>query len=940
MGREVVVVAHTHWDREWYEPFQTFRLRLVDLLDDLLPRLEDDPTFTHFLLDGQMAVVDDYLAVRPGAEAELERLNAAGRLAMGPWYILMDEFLVSGETIIRNLQLGLARAAELGGAMTVGYLPDMFGHVAQMPQLLAQFGFAHAVVWRGVPEAMHTSAFWWEAPDGTTVRCEYLPDGYSNGSTLPADARGLLAQIRGFESTYGTLAGAGSSAPLLWMNGTDHQTPRPWLGRVVAEADASSSDYSIRIGSLTSYLNAATTAGLDRVPGELRSGARANLLMGVASNRVDVHQASAIGERTLERLAEPQSALWLDADAWPATLLDEAWGHLIRNSAHDSVCACSADEVTEAVLHRYAEARQIATGLTERAVAAAGRTVGGDRPVVVNGSARPRSALVEITVPDDEPGEGPGAGPQVLATFPAERVLDGITRAQALASLLATIHGADDVVDGEVVVDDAGRVELRLERDPLRAGQPGVGHEWDGPARVAMIDLAEADPDGPARLVVRRAPGRRVLVRATDVPGFGWKRLGRTDSGAEGAQVGETAEAGRRIDTGSAPSGDGGRVAAVTVVDGAIDNGRVRVEVDPAHGTFAIDGRSGFGRLVDDGDAGDTYNYCPPGHDVVVDEPEATTVEVIEAGPLRTRLRITATYRWPERIADDARIGERPVEVVTEIEVHAGERLVRVTTTVDNPCRDHRLRVWFPLPEPATESRAECAFAEVTRGLVAEGGPTEAPMATYPSRRFVQAGGLTVVHEGLLEYELVDLRPATAPAGEATRAHALALTLLRATGVISRGPMATRPLPAGPGTPVEGPQMIGRHRVRYAVQVGPADPYALVDDAFLPLSVADPAKIRGMAAAAPAPDSGSVLTVRGAEVSSLRRVDGHLELRVWNPTEHPTTVEIPGRTGHLVDLSGSSVTASSGQFVDRFAERVELAPWRIATLVLDDDRPA
>src|SRR3712207_4560163 len=149
--RTAAIVPHTHWDREWYSPFQTFRLRLVDLLDDFLPALENDLSYARFLLDGQMAVVDDYLEVRPEAEPALRRLAATGRVAMGPWYTLPDEFLVSGETHVRNLQLGLERAAAFGGAMDVGYLPDMFGHLAQMPQLLSQFGFGHAVVWRGVP---------------------------------------------------------------------------------------------------------------------------------------------------------------------------------------------------------------------------------------------------------------------------------------------------------------------------------------------------------------------------------------------------------------------------------------------------------------------------------------------------------------------------------------------------------------------------------------------------------------------------------------------------------------------------------------------------------------------------------------------------------------------------------------------------------------------
>ena len=103
------------------------------------------------MLDGQMAVVDDYLEVRPEAEERLRALAAAGRVSMGPWYILMDEFLASGETIVRNLQMGLERGAAFGGVMDVGYLPDMFGHIAQMPQILRLAGFRDAVVWRGVP---------------------------------------------------------------------------------------------------------------------------------------------------------------------------------------------------------------------------------------------------------------------------------------------------------------------------------------------------------------------------------------------------------------------------------------------------------------------------------------------------------------------------------------------------------------------------------------------------------------------------------------------------------------------------------------------------------------------------------------------------------------------------------------------------------------------
>src|ERR1700712_2788743 len=193
----VALVPHTHWDREWYQPYQTFRLRLVGLLDELLDVLEADPGYTRFLLDGQTAVVDDYLAIRPENEGRIRALIASGRIALGPWAILMDEYMVSGETIIRDLQQGIRRGDELGGAMNVGYLPDMFGHIAQMPQLLALAGLQHAVVWRGVPAGIDRSAFWWDAPDGSRVRAEYLWGSYSNGRDLADDPGELVMRAAG-----------------------------------------------------------------------------------------------------------------------------------------------------------------------------------------------------------------------------------------------------------------------------------------------------------------------------------------------------------------------------------------------------------------------------------------------------------------------------------------------------------------------------------------------------------------------------------------------------------------------------------------------------------------------------------------------------------------------------------------------------------------------
>jgi alpha-mannosidase len=330
----------------------------------------------------------------------------------------------------------------------------------------------------------------------------------------------------------------------------------------------------------------------------------------------------------------------------------------------------------------------------------------------------------------------------------------------------------------------------------------------------------------------------------------------------------------------------------------------VQLEVDPLTGTLSVNGHQGLDRLVDSGDEGDTYNHSPPACDTTVDRPDSVTVEVLESGPVRGRLRIRRRYGWPVAVRDGRRVGRATVEVTTDVELRAAERLVRVTTWFDNPCRDHRLRAWFPLPHPTDHTTAECAFATVTRGEP-EGGPQEPALATYPARRFVTAGGLTITHEGLLEYELVD------------GGGALALTLLRATGMLSRPAPAARPNSAGPADGLEGPQLIGPRRVRYGLAVGSVDPWRLSDDAWLPLQVV-PSSGTGQLAA-----TGSRLRVHGAEVSALHRVDGAIEVRVFNPADKPATVEIPGHSGWLVDLRGDRLERWEGSFA--------LRPWGIAS---------
>ena len=954
----VDVVPHTHWDREWYSPYPTFRLRLVDLLDELLPRLGDDAALAHFQLDGQMAVVDDYLGLRPEEASRIHDLAVSGRLSMGPWYVLPDEFLVSGETHVRNLQLGLRKAAEFGGAMAVGYLPDMFGHIAQMPQLLSQFGFSDAVVWRGVPSSIQSPLFRWIAPDGSSVRTEYLPAGYGNGSELPAHPDGVREKIDVFRLLQGPLAGD----PILLMAGMDHEVPPAHLPAVVAELneqEATRTDgdvYELRIRSLAEHLADVSTTHLPELHGEMRSGFRANVLMGVASNRVDVKQAAARAERGLERCAEPLVGLWLTdqgsgdrVDRWQS-ILDTAWLDVIRNAAHDSICACSHDEVVDAVLHRYAESIRLAEGLAERAVAAAASRVATSGAVVLNPSPRTRTGVVEIDIPgpgDDEPLEHPAV--QVLSAVPAVEAIDGSIGEDAPMRLaMAALAEHPDTRSIRFVEgprSDGSTLEAHLHPDAPGDGVAASTSDLLSPSEALAIigrRVAE-DPSLELRLVVhRRHPSRRVLTLATDVAGYGWSRW-------------EPVEPRHPV----APTVDG------PAGELGLTNGLVTVVVDPTDGTFSVDGVTGYGRLVDDGDAGDTYNWCPPEHDEVVDQPVAVDVSIDDTGPIRGRLVIRSTYVIPEHCTIDGqdtmttgwaggeqyrRTGEVTQVITTTVELQAEDPVVRVTTAWDQRARDHRLRVHLPLPRPATHSSAEDAFAVAVRPLWIEGGPGEWGVPTFPSRRFVRAGGLTVTHEGLCEYELVGLRtpdgtavPDTtgmtaeqgfglgAPLPAGTTASALALTLVRSTGWLSRGPMPSRPQPAGPFDRLVGAQTLKPLELRYAIQhdsaAGALDPHALADHVWSPLlpTVAPGGGDLG--------DSGTMLALGGLddgslEVDALRRLpDGRLELRVHATGAATGHLSVPSRAGAVVDLLGREL--------DTFAGHIEVDGHRIITLHLD-----
>src|SRR3990172_6357417 len=166
------VISNTHWDREWRYSFLYTRMMLVEMVDKVLQLLENDPEFKYCHLDSQTSLIEDYLHIRPQNEERIRTLVKTGRLLIGPWYCLPDQFIVGGESLIRNLLLGNKIASRFGAVMKVGYTPFSWGQISQLPQLYAEFGIDTILFYRGVSRTDTQKAeFIWEGADGTCALC-------------------------------------------------------------------------------------------------------------------------------------------------------------------------------------------------------------------------------------------------------------------------------------------------------------------------------------------------------------------------------------------------------------------------------------------------------------------------------------------------------------------------------------------------------------------------------------------------------------------------------------------------------------------------------------------------------------------------------------------------------------------------------------------------
>ena len=690
------LIPHTHWDREWFLPRATFHARLIPMFDELIDRLQADAALRTFLLDGQTVLVEDYLRARPDRENDVRALVKTGRLQVGPWYVLADELIPSGESLVRNLLLGAADAERLGGRLDVLYSPDAFGHPAVLPTLAREFGLKYGVLWRGLggEPGQERDFFRWRGPDGRDILLWHLPpDGYEIGAGLPG-AGARLPDIWSEVRASLVQRAAGKHVPV--FIGADHHAPHPTLARVrdlLADLEPAS---AFRISRLDEFFQAADSTAVKPLAGELRwSYGFTWTLQGVHGTRAPLKRRHGQVELWLERLAEPLVALARLAGARDRRpILETAWRTLIRNQFHDTISGCTADSVATVAEQRLDEVAAYAAELTRGALMG---LVGHD--------------------PDVQRERADGFEPALVLWNPVPRSRAGVTIADVTVFRRDVLVGPPSA--GRVPRQGAGYRPFAL-MDP---GGRAV------PFQVLAQRRTEERIDG-----TRHYPDQdevdqlRIAFRAPPVPGLGIAAL----------TTGPVAPLARAED-----ARVGGR---------SLENRFVQVTIEATGALMLVDRRRNerYGellRLEDAGDAGDAYTYAPPARDRVKQARGPVSVRRLAAGPLVAALEA----RWEVMRGIDARM---------VVQLFADSPIVRVSLAIDNRNSHHRLRARLPTGLDGVTAIAGSAFGTVERNAVqvdAAAYPRETPVRTAPAQRFVAAArggrGLAVLAPAFFEYE-------------------------------------------------------------------------------------------------------------------------------------------------------------------------------------------
>lgn len=741
---KLYVISHTHWDREWYEPFQQYRYRLVRAMDNLIRGLEADPEYKVFHLDGQTIVLEDYLEVRPEMGERLAKLIREGRILIGPWYVMPDEFLISGESLVKNLQMGHKICREYGvEPMKNGYVTDIFGHNSQLPQILEGFDIHSATLYRGIGD-YPKDAFRWGSPDGSQVIAAKLEAdrSYSNfyfAVRWPYEDTGFdeADAVKRMKELVRRAKAMSAGSAALMMDGVDHGAMEPELPKMLALFRREIPEVEFIHTSIEDYFAQLDKASLELIQGSLyhigRRGINNHVLKNVLSSMVHLKQANDRCETYLSGVAEPLNAFCQmeggaladfrrdDYSLAPRdAYLDRAWKYLIQNQPHDSICGCSQSDVHRDNEFRFRQAWQM------------GQV-----------SARDCLGLLARNIRCRENHQQ-----AVLLFNPAQTAVDGVC--------LFHMELGGEPRDNRRFFDSQGNpLEVQILSERVETAH----HE-------RLLRLIHFDK------VVRVTAAAKLRIPAL---GYTVVYCDCLKNGFNGARKDY------RVDPYYPPARlQGGQMRAYN----RADNGALTVELD-SRGLLTVT-RNDTGLvyrdlhlLEDRSDVGDGWNWRPAAYDGTVYGAGALEqFSVLSDGPLCTLWKLTYALRLPEK-ADPSlrRRGDREhiQRVATVVAIPRDSQVLYFRTELDNETENHRLRVLFPTDLRETGFYTKTPFDFVRWDVKAEddSDSDEAETRVHPAQGVTRIGpddrALSLYTKGLYEVEVID-----------DSRQALAVTLFRA----------------------------------------------------------------------------------------------------------------------------------------------------------------
>jgi alpha-mannosidase len=767
-NKVVHVISHTHWDREWYMPYEAHHVKLIENMDTLLHTFASDPEYRSFYLDGQTIILEDYLQVYPEKRELLCQLSREGKLSVGPWYVLQDEFLTSSEANVRNLQIGHKDAAAFGSLSKLGYFPDSFGNMGQAAQLLAQAGISSAVFGRGVKATGFNnkveessglespySELIWEAPDGSRVLGILFANWYNNGMEIPVDP--LLAKPY-WEHRLAMAERYASTPHLLLMNGCDHQPVQTDLTAALEVARELFPDYTFIHSSFDEYieqLQREVPRELSVTRGELR-GQRTDgwfTLVNTASARIPIKQLNQQNQTLLEKVAEPIAAFAHQlGQPYPHALLQYAWKTLMQNHPHDSICGCSVDEVYPEMKTRFAKSMEVGRSLTKDRVAFIAKQVDTSHFTGVGESAAP--FLVFNT------SGYVGAGVVTVEVELAQRFFDQSEDPVAIARHVREISHAE----GYLIDANGQSVAHTMQDLGVRFGYQLPNDRFRQPYMARAL---------------------RLTFEASEIPTMGYATFAWITDRSVSA-----------ITSASAATTLGEKSSLVTSPS-TLENNFLRVSIEADGSYTVLDKRSGqlferIGVYEDTGDIGNEYIFKQPNGDIPITTCDLQAdIRIVEDTPYRAAIqithRLTVPHQADERLAEEIatmvsfrdRQAQRSKDLVTlviqtTISLDRSGQGVRVRAVIDNPASDHRLRVLFPSDVQAAVHYADSIF-EVAERQTVPAPEWENPSHCQHMQTFVDVHednrGLVIAGKGLNEYEVLQDDLGT-----------IAVTILRAVG--------------------------------------------------------------------------------------------------------------------------------------------------------------